>query len=193
MPRRLFTLASAISLLLCLATVALWIRSYAIRDAFVRSQVAGTRAIIMSCGRMAYYDVDDSAMIDLGFWPRDVSEPVWYYHRIPFAEKLDAGDAKWFNRLGIAVQWREPEPFGGMSVTRPVNGYVTRLIAPHWLPAILFAILPAAWTASRLRHRRRRSRLARGLCPACGYDLRATRQRCPECGTPVGAGETARC
>lgn len=42
--------------------------------------------------------------------------------------------------------------------------------------AFVLGMVPAALM-------RRRRRMARGLCGNCGYDLRATPDRCPECGT----------
>ena len=52
---------------------------------------------------------------------------------------------------------------------------------PLWLLAVLLTVPPVAWLVRRLSARRRRRA---GLCPGCGYDLRASRQfgRCPECG-----------
>jgi hypothetical protein len=50
---------------------------------------------------------------------------------------------------------------------------------PFWLLAGAAAALPAA----RWRRRRRLARRAAlGRCHACGYDLRASPGRCPECG-----------
>ena len=55
-----------------------------------------------------------------------------------------------------------------------------------WLPAAAAAMLPAARALSWLKRARRRP--AEGLCPACGYDLRASPGRCPECGTATAKG-----
>ncbi|HEX4797242.1 MAG TPA: hypothetical protein VH370_25840 [Humisphaera sp.] len=54
---------------------------------------------------------------------------------------------------------------------------------PYWGVTLVAGILPACWLGWAIVRARRRAHLKRdGLCPACGYDLRATPGRCPECG-----------
>ena len=52
----------------------------------------------------------------------------------------------------------------------------------YWLPAVALGLPPAAWVDRWRRRRRAAAAAAAGRCGACGYDLRATPGRCPECG-----------
>jgi hypothetical protein len=53
---------------------------------------------------------------------------------------------------------------------------------PASLLALFLMILPTIRMVLFHRRRRQRSRRLLGLCPSCGYDLRASAGRCPECG-----------
>jgi len=50
---------------------------------------------------------------------------------------------------------------------------------PLWPVASSAAVMPAWGLLAMIR---RRGKYGVGCCPSCGYDLRATPQRCPECG-----------
>lgn len=79
-----------------------------------------------------------------------------------------------FNTLGFRVRHTE----------RP--NWTLAIVVPHWFVcAILFGV-PAVVGLLAPRRRERERRL-QGLCGYCGYDLRATPERCPECGRAPGA------
>ena len=57
------------------------------------------------------------------------------------------------------------------------------VIVPFYAPAAVAAVLPSAWLLRVYLARRRRRRP--WVCPGCGYDLRASTGRCPECGRTI--------
>ena len=145
---RAFTLAAALSLFLCLVTIAIWVRSYFIADrvtfncrgAFIEVWSTGDRVLVRRCA--------------------DVPSAFSYS-----SEK--------------AGQWRLP-PFQWR-----MGGRVQRIVVPFWILVCVWVAMPLLWHQHFRRMRRREERARRGLCVACGYDLRATPGRCPECGRSV--------
>ena len=61
----------------------------------------------------------------------------------------------------------------------PGNGY-SAVRVPMWMIFITLMLYPIWW----YQHPQRRRREQFGICFGCGYDLRGSRERCPECGRP---------
>jgi hypothetical protein len=58
---------------------------------------------------------------------------------------------------------------------------------PLWVITVVSAIPRVVWLARR-RIRQHHRRLGMNVCIKCGYDLRASPDRCPECGRATKAG-----
>ena len=107
-----------------------------------------------------YFVVVSGGDVQFSFSPFPVTQPKqMFVHSWPYGVILDGGT---------------------MGGRRFVN-----FILPLWIPTVAFAPLPI-WGAVRAYRARRRRRPLAGVCPICGYDLRATPDRCPECGTVPG-------
>ncbi|MCH8052571.1 MAG: hypothetical protein IH895_00775 [Planctomycetes bacterium] len=59
-----------------------------------------------------------------------------------------------------------------------------RVAIPFWIPTSLFSII---LLPPLVQSYRRRERKKLGLCVNCGYDLRGSKDRCPECGSAIDA------
>ena len=76
----------------------------------------------------------------------------------------------------------------GFPMSAPPPTCARLLVVPVWFFATVCGLLPIT-TAIALRGRRPRKLI--GACFTCGYDLRASKNRCPECGRVFRRTEAA--
>lgn len=189
MRRRLANVAAALSLLLFVSTAGLWVESYWANRAFdliiyQRDEprrpgdiLYGPRSAARLTGNSCYgwFHVNFSAysMQKNMEMPHQPRIRFYYFRKLSEAQRrLDGAKfgARWSSLN------RNPGSRGGSFA----------IVLPYWMPTVLFALC-AAWEIRRWRRSLLRSPAEVGKCPTCGYDVRATPERCPECGAvPVG-------
>jgi hypothetical protein len=116
------------------------------------------------------------------------------YHVSGWPYRFASGVGSVRGHFGFNLGFLQPVPtyryeYGGFGYVRlaPMTSDYRMhvVIGPPWFPFAVTAALPATWGLVWLASaRRRRARLNRRCCPLCGYDLRATPEKCLECGTP---------
>jgi len=107
-----------------------------------------------------------------GYTPHP-AEPTWVSS--DETDDIPAFDATMWQRWGV-ILLREKTA----SLAAGWQGDRFAIGVPHLLVVILLALLPILRVRAFVLGRRCN---ALGLCPVCNYDLRATPDRCPECGT----------
>jgi hypothetical protein len=177
--RRLFSILTTLSLLMFVAVCVLWVRSYLRGDLLRHYGSGGDRYGIHSGHGTVLVEHQSNEIYHGGLVP-----PRGWHWRTDLETERDFRTAKW----GTNTQWRV---FGyglvinrgivlpGSQSARPGAWRNVVVIFPYWLP-LLFLSIPPLLRLRRWRNERRSARS--GLCSACGYDLRATPDKCPECG-----------
>ena len=137
----------------------LWARSYLPEHTFFRSH-QGRLLIFFAAGEYALWFDSSSTQYHSSDAAMD------FCRRVAQVQPLPSHQAFGFEWTNLNFKTSYP-------------GFIA---IPYWFIAFLLAAL-SCW--SLLRRRSQRARFLPGHCRACGYDLRGSGGRCPECGHPA--------
>jgi hypothetical protein len=166
--RRVFNVIALLSALLLAWACWAWVRSYQPRH----------MAFEASRGRLyVMFWEGGSRPLATEFWPGST-----------FATRAHElfGDVINPSRQGQGREWLG---FGYAEGRTPSIPTVRIVAIPLWFIVAVTGAVPVAWLIGGARRRRR---VRENRCLNCGYDLRASAGRCPECGTTAGAAATVK-
>ena len=190
MLRRFINLLAVVSLVLCVAVLADRVvrRGRADSVALEWRRPHGKTVTIYNMYLFSFDGVARVAFQEMLFTREPLPRPARVrfasYPIDQFARLSSANDDTRLGRAGFGYLWLNL--FGNAAQTFALWLTWCHVEAPLWFLAIGFAVLPALNVGWSLR---RRSRNSGRRCSTCGYDLRATPERCPECGTASGRGD----
>lgn len=174
-------LSVKVLLLLSAFLVVLWIRSHYVADCVTFSGGGGVyHEYVTLPGQFRYTRVTGWPLVGQAVeWRRDPFPPLRAVFGQQAVYRTWAIVGVGFD--GGSRKINSPAAPAGVYAPIVVSYQITAV--PFAVPALGFAVVGLLpWFRRRRMVREREARAQRGLCPACGYDLRATAGLCPECG-----------